>query len=248
MTGEKTTIPVLLCALLSLPAAAQEWSWPEKAQNLQVLPEDWPGERLRPPMMGFTRALGVDCSYCHVGEENQPLSTYDFASDANPNKERAREMLRMLGAVNGHLQKIEPSGEERVNMWCHTCHRGRPRPMTLDEELSEVYAKDGGDSALEHYDAWREEFYGKGAYDFESERTLNRLGYEMLGKDDVEGAIKVFTLNTEKFPESANAWDSLGEGHLKAGNKELSERFYEKSLEIDPTNQNARDMLKKLAE
>ena len=32
-------------------------------------------------MPGFTRALGVRCSYCHVGEEGESLSTYDFASD-----------------------------------------------------------------------------------------------------------------------------------------------------------------------
>ncbi len=54
-------------------------------------------------MKGFTRALGVRCSHCHVG--GNPLSTYDFASDENPNKGRAREMLRMLNSINEHLQK-----------------------------------------------------------------------------------------------------------------------------------------------
>ena len=89
----------------SFPVQAQQWSWPEKPQNLQVLPSDWPGSRLSAPMRGFTRALGVRCSYCHDGEEGQPLSAYDFASDANPNKDRAREMLRMLGSINGHQKK-----------------------------------------------------------------------------------------------------------------------------------------------
>ncbi len=51
---------------LAPPSRAQEWSWPEKPQNLQVLPKDWPGSRLRAPMTGFTRALGVRCSHCHV--------------------------------------------------------------------------------------------------------------------------------------------------------------------------------------
>ena len=98
---------------------------------------------MRAVMTGFTSALGVRCSHCHVGEEGQPLSSYDFPSDENPNKDRAREMLRLLGAVNGHLEKIEPSGGQRVNMWCHTCHRGRPLPTTLDEELREAYAEGG---------------------------------------------------------------------------------------------------------
>ena len=66
-------------------------------------------------MRGFSRALGVRCQYCHVGEEGQPLSEFDFASDDNPNKDRAREMLRMLGTVNDHLDKIERSGDQAVH-------------------------------------------------------------------------------------------------------------------------------------
>lgn len=128
-----------LAVFFALPSRAQDQWWPEKPKNLQVLNKDWPGSRLSPVMRGFTRALGVRCSYCHTGEEGKSLNTYDFASDENPNKNRAREMLRMLGSVNDHLNKIEPSGDKRVNMWCHTCHRGCPRPMTLEEELGEQY-------------------------------------------------------------------------------------------------------------
>jgi hypothetical protein len=135
-----------LVALITLPLSAQDdWRWPEKPENLKVLPKDWKGSRLSPVMKGFTRALGVRCTYCHVGEEGKPLSTYDFPSDDNPNKDRAREMLRMFGSVNDHLKKIESSGDKRVNMWCHTCHRGRPRPMTLAEELCEKNRLKGGD-------------------------------------------------------------------------------------------------------
>ncbi len=238
------TIAVL--ALVSPSRAQEEWSWPEKPQNLQVLPKDWPGSRLRAPMTGFTRALGVRCSHCHVGEEGKPLSTYDFASDDNPNKERAREMLRMLGSVNDHLKKIEPSGDERVNMWCHTCHRGRPRPMTLGEELAEVYRAEGVEAALAHLAELKERFHGKGAYDFQSSRTLNSLGYTALGRDDSAGAVKVFQLNADQFPENGNVWDSLAEGYMKSGDARSAERYYRKSLELDPGNQNAKDMLKKL--
>lgn len=106
---------ILLTIFFALSAQAQErWSWPEKPANLQVLPKDWPGSRLQPVMTGFTRALGVRCSYCHKGEEGKPLSTYDFVSDENPNKNRAREMLRMLGSINDHLKNIQPSGDKRV--------------------------------------------------------------------------------------------------------------------------------------
>ncbi len=238
----------VLVLMFSFSAQAQDdWTWPDKPKNLQVLPKDWPGSRLSAPMRGFTSALGVRCSHCHVGEEGQPLRTYDFASDDNPNKGRAREMLRMLGHINEDLRKIEPSGDKRVNMWCHTCHRGRPRPMTIGEEMGEVYRKKGIDAALAHFTELKEKFYGRGAYDF-GDRALNGFGYEVLRNNDTDGAIKVFKMNAEAFPESANVWDSLAEAYMKAGDMMQAKKYYQKSLELDPLNQNAKEMLKKIAE
>jgi tetratricopeptide (TPR) repeat protein len=227
------------------PAVAQQWSWPDQPENLQVLPEDFGGQKLRAVMTGFTRALGVRCSFCHVGEEGKPLSTYDFPSDENSRKQVARTMLRTLGVINDSLDTIERSGPGSVNMWCHTCHRGRPRPMTLDEELLEVSRAEGLDSLLAHYDLLRSRFYGRGSYDF-GERSLNVLGYELLGEQQIEAAIAVFRLNTEQFPDSANTWDSLAEGYLTNGQTELAEKYYRKSLALDPTNQNAKQKLAEL--
>src|SRR5262245_2255564 len=178
---------VALAVLLAFadPLAAQEsWRWPEHPKNLKVLGPDKAGEKLRPIMTGFTRALGVRCTYCHVGEEGKPLSTYDFASDANPNKDRAREMLRMLGDINEHLKKIKPSGDKPVNMWCHTCHAGRPRPMTLEEEMGEAYRKSGSAAAIARYRELKERYRDRGAYDFR-EGPLNAFAYDLLSKKDV---------------------------------------------------------------
>ncbi len=86
-------------AFAPVMSAQEQWTWPEKPKNLQVLPKDFTGQKLRPVMTGFTRALGVRCSYCHVGEEGKALNTLDFPSDHNPNKNRAREMYRMLGSI-----------------------------------------------------------------------------------------------------------------------------------------------------
>ena len=239
---------VTLTFFLAFPAHAQEtWSWPEKPSNLQVLPKDWPGIRLRPVMVGFARALGVRCSYCHKGEESKPLSTYDFASDDNPNKNRAREMLRMLNDIETHLKKIEPSGDQRVNMWCHTCHRGRPRPMTLQEELGEQYRKKGIKAALDDYGDLKKKYYDRGAYDF-GEGSLNGFGYEILGKNDPPSAIQVFQLNTQIYPQSANVWDSLAEAYMKLGDRQKARENYEKALTLDPKNENAKESLKKIKE
>lgn len=234
-----------VCLLIAAGASAQEqWTWPEEPKNMQVL-KDLKGQRLRPVMTGFTRALGVRCTYCHVGEEGKPLSTYDFVSDANPNKDRAREMLRMLGDINDHLKKIQPSGDKRVNMWCHTCHQGRPRPLTLEEDLGESYRKSGLSAALSRYRELKEKFYGKAGYHF-SERSLNAFGYELLDKKDYDGAIAILTLNSTEFPKSANVWDSLAEAYMTAGKTDEARKYYKKSLDLDPKNKNAADKLKDL--
>ncbi|MFQ5528823.1 MAG: c-type cytochrome [Gemmatimonadota bacterium] len=223
------------------PVAAQQWSWPEEPENLEILT----ARQLRPVMRGFTRALGVRCSHCHVGEEGQPLSTYDFPSDEKLAKNTARTMLRLLGDINTRLDEVEPSGDQRVNMWCHTCHRGRPRPMTIEEELAETFRAEGAEAALARYDDLRERFYGRGAYDF-GESGLNGLGYELLGAGELDLAVLVFQKNVEQFPESSNVYDSLGEAYMERGDAELAITNYEKSLELDPGNQNAEEKLREL--
>jgi tetratricopeptide (TPR) repeat protein len=237
---------VVACTLsVAATAVAQDWSWPERAENLQVLPEDIPAQRLRAAMTGFTRALGVRCHHCHVGKEGQPLVTYDFASDDNPRKSVARSMLTMLGDINEHLDGIEPSGPGRVNVWCHTCHRGVARPMRLHEQLMETYEQEGVDASVTQYRRLRDRHYGRGAYDF-SETSLNVFGYQLLGRGDHNGAIAVFELNAEMLPESANAYDSLAEGHAAAGNRDRAIDLYQKSLELNPDNENAAGRLRKL--
>jgi photosynthetic reaction center cytochrome c subunit len=99
-------------------------------KNLQVLPKELTRQQVTNIMRGFTRALGVRCPYCHVGEEGADLSTFDFASDEKPTKKSGRVMLQMLEDVNTKLAAVgdKPEGEPRVT--CYTCHRGQPKPLT----------------------------------------------------------------------------------------------------------------------
>ena len=50
-----------------------------------------------------------------------------------------------------------------------------------------------------------------------AELGVNAIGYQALGNDDSEGAIKIFRYNVELYPDSANVYDSLGEALEKAG-------------------------------
>ena len=246
MIGRPRSIVAGIAALLLFVTgdglAQGGWQWPEKPRNLQVLPKNWSGQQLSPVMRGFTRALGVRCSYCHKGEEGKDLSTYDFPSDENPNKARAREMIRMLDDINEHLKQIETSGETRLDVTCTTCHRGRPRPTTLEEELGEWYRANGVAAALAHYENLKEKFYGHGAFDF-GEGSLNNFGNELLQDNDISGAIVVFSMNAKEFPKSPTVWESLGEAYWQKGDVEMARRNYSKSLKLNPANEKAKNML-----
>jgi len=145
------------------------------------------------------------------------------------------------------IPERQSSGSKRVNMSCETCHHGRPRPTTLGEELGERYEAKGIQAALDYYTDLKKKFYGQGGLDF-GENSLNQFGYDLLEKKDAAGAVKVFKRNAEEFPQSGNVWDSLAEGFMKAGDLKQAEENYKKSLTLDPANDNAKQMLKKIKE
>ena len=70
-------------------------------------------------------------------------------------------------------------------------------------------------------------------------------GYVLRTKN-IDAAIAVFKQNTDDFPKSGNVWDSLAEGYMLKGNKQLAIEYYEKSYELDPSNVNALALIKKL--
>jgi tetratricopeptide (TPR) repeat protein len=80
------------------------------------------------------------------------------------------------------------------------------------------------------------------------EQELNLLGYRFLQDGKTKDAIKLFKLNTIAFPNSGNVFDSLGEAYLKDGQNDLAIRNYERSVELDPDNENAKTVLKGLKE
>jgi tetratricopeptide (TPR) repeat protein len=59
-------------------------------------------------------------------------------------------------------------------------------------------------------------------------------------------AITIFKLNVEFYPKDFDVYDSLGEGYMTNGEKASAIENYKKSLELNPKNTNATEMLKKL--
>jgi hypothetical protein len=121
------------CAASSGSAEAQGFP-PKQFQNLQVFPKDAGPAVVIAAMKNFTRALGVRCQFCHVGEEGMPLEKFDFVADSKPTKAVARAMMRMAAEINGHVAKAIPDAAAKsYQVTCWTCHRGSQHPQHAPE-------------------------------------------------------------------------------------------------------------------
>ena len=78
------------------------------------------------------------------------------------------------------------------------------------------------------------------------ETSLNITGYRLLTAKKVDDAIEVFLLNVKLFPNAWNTYDSLGEAYAAAGKKDLAIKNYERSIELNPQNDNGKKMLEQL--
>lgn len=78
------------------------------------------------------------------------------------------------------------------------------------------------------------------------EKSNNDKGYVLMQNGDLEKAYQVFTLNTMLFPSSFNVWDSLGECCYNMKKLDLSLRHYGKSLELNPDNKTAKQMMERI--
>jgi nitrate/TMAO reductase-like tetraheme cytochrome c subunit len=88
-------------------------------KNLQVLPRSTTKDEIKQIMKAQAKALDVECDHCH----NVP----DMASDDNPNKKIARDMMKMTAEINAKW--IKPlKNAEKNQVTCATCHRGHEEP------------------------------------------------------------------------------------------------------------------------
>jgi Photosynthetic reaction centre cytochrome C subunit len=75
-------------------------------------------------MQHFVQATGLGCGGCHLGRGN-------FASDENPRKVKARQMIEMTKALNTQFfgSYVAPEGESTLGrVTCYTCHQGDLKP------------------------------------------------------------------------------------------------------------------------
>lgn len=168
-------------------------------------------------------------SFWHWGDNG------DFKAFVAGSESARRGVVIFTNSANGMtiIPDIvaEAMGEKQPAFeWIHYERYDSPR-----FQLYRTIAEKGIDEALKQYQA------GPPL----EESLMNSLGYQLLGAKKLKEALRIFELNVAAFPKSANAWDSAAEAYMIAG-KDLAIAYYRKSLELDPENSNAAEMLKKL--
>lgn len=147
------------------------------------------------------------------------------------------------------LYDMDPSkitDEERKEFGVGTLEEQKMRVIMMNKKKLMTLVEEG-----KSVDDLVEMAKGKTVVDFEydiSEMGINSFGYQLMGAEKNDDALKVFEWNTELYPDAYNTWDSLGECLVKIGKTEEGIKAYEKSLELNPDNENATKVLSEIKE
>lgn len=115
--------------------------------------------------------------------------------------------------------------------------------MSIASALEKTISEKGIDAAVAEYRDLKAK--QSATYDF-AEPELNALGYRLMATGKLKEAVAVFKLNVEAYPQGFNTYDSLAEAYMNMNERELAIQNYKKSVELNPKNTNAVELLKKL--
>ena len=143
------------------------------------------------------------------------------------------------------LSNVSPTDCYAVARGLARILHGRPydRPKrSLVQQLARTLERSGIATAQKEF---RELRRNTDAYELDGV-ACNLLGYHYLRSGRLKEAVAVFELNVEAFPDVGDPYDSLAEAYMAEGRNDLAIANYNRSLELDPNNSNARVMLEKL--
>ena len=161
------------------------------------------------------------------------------------------------------LELLEASELEASSKIFHHLNQVFPPSLATYENLREILIKKGVDApptqevffdmikekgvkaAAKKYDTWIKQLPGWIIF---GENAMNYLGYQYLSEKNYKEAIGIFDLLVKAYPEAWNAWDSRAEGYMRSGDYESALKYYQKSLELNPDNNNAKEMIAKMKE
>jgi len=172
-----------------------------------------------------------------------PLAVLEFYLCAQERPGAARRMA--VAAVLLVLTLALGAGIFVVAMaaWVPALKTAYDSRKSIAETLTATIASRGVEEAVKQYHELKAA--QPAAYNFD-EGELDNFGYQLLHAKKCSEAIHIFRLEVESFPQSSNAYDSLGEAYMDDGDKPEAIANYQKSLELNPKNNNAVKMIQKL--
>jgi hypothetical protein len=108
-------------------------------------------------------------------------------------------------------------------------------------EFVEIIRQQGVSQAVEIYDKFNKLDPDLVLF---TENTFNALGYQFLQAGEIDNALTIFKLNTEKYPNSCNTWDSYSEALLADGQVEKGIEALKKALAVMPEDNTSSEDLK----
>ena len=143
-----------------------------------------------------------------------------------------RHGTEIFGPHPGLVRDIDDFFEKTLAKPDSQAMRPVSRPKTAVSQFWELANQQGG--AVRAAEMFHKSSGQKAGVLLFAELPVNLLGYERLQAGDVEDAIELFKLNTEAYPSSANAQDSLSDAYLAAGKNDLALAAEEKCLQLLP--------------
>lgn len=252
---EQMTIPLLFFAQGGPTLEDQDrYLTSEKTRGPSVLNAWTHGDLVLVRMLGLVH---VEYSSMYQRNEDiwksfseQAIADYDRADGIAGYAWMARYTVHFLDAYLKHDAgamawiKKTPADNGAPNHFLSASYRPAKGPLATFECFRIEVGKQGFDHAEDIYAAMQKE-----SPSFKlDESAVNAWGFELLTDNHLPQAIDIFKLNAKNYPDSGNVYDSLGEAYVQSGQKQAGIDSYKKSLEKDPSNENAKQKLKGLGE
>lgn len=283
-TGRPKGLHYICIAFLCVPATAFAQNGRGRGaapalpapHNLQVLPKDTPARDVVAQMQQFTRALGVQCTFCHVEQAPRQLSVeeleaqqlaaaqaaangrgrgrgrgrggpqMDYAADDKRQKREARVMMAMTNDINAHL--ASSLHKPAAEMHRVECATCH-RGVTIPKQLSDLLRETmlgKGEGAAVAEYRELRQQYLNTPAYDFKESTLLDLGRESLATHKPDDAVAWLQLNVEFYPQSAASYVELARAHVAKRDRDSALGDLKKALAVDPANADAKRELARL--
>lgn len=187
------------------------------------------------------------------GKKREALEVFKITAHEFPRSYQAHERFAeaCVSQGNSNLAQVHYKKAVELNRrsypWEKQSYEDAQRAASGTKLLARTLANDIEDKGIEAaVKAFNDAKSGGPNTYYFNEDKINQLGYQFLRRGKTKEAIAVFEINVREFPNSSNVYDSLGEAYLKADQKEMAVKNYRKSVELNPQNTNALDIIKKI--